>query len=164
MDSGAGIKWSDRTSSTWDTFGLDANTGLQILNTVGVSSTNAPSDYSVGLSVSGYYGFCLAYYGGGNDWWLKGNSDKEWKIVIHSGNIGSQSVKYATTAGSAPASDVYSWAKQSTKPSYTGSEVTLTGYSHRDSYETINENDTVNTAIAKLERALSGLEDLLASI
>ena len=45
-----------------------------------------------------------------------------------------------------------------------GSEVILTGYSHRDSYETINENDTVNQAIAKLEGALSGLEALLASI
>ena len=45
-----------------------------------------------------------------------------------------------------------------------GSEVTLTGYSPRDSYKTINENDTVNQAIAKLEGALSGLETLLASI
>ena len=45
-----------------------------------------------------------------------------------------------------------------------GSEVILTGYSHRDSYDTINENDTVNQAIAKLEGALSGLETLLASI
>ena len=240
MDSGAGIKWPDRTSSTWDTFGLDANTGLQILNTVGVSSTNAPSDYSVGLSVSGYYGFCLAYYGGGNDWWLKGNSDKEWKIVIHGGNIGSQSVKYATSAGSAPASDVYSWAKQSTKPSYsfseitskpttvsgygitdalttsnyttytvkkdgtgasgtwgisitgnanyattagsapasdvktwakadtkpsyTGTEVTLSGYSKNNSYTPIASGDSVQAAIAKLEGAINGLEDLLASI
>ena len=45
-----------------------------------------------------------------------------------------------------------------------GSEVTLAGYSHRDSYETIKETDTVNQAIAKLEYVLSGLEDLLASI
>ena len=45
-----------------------------------------------------------------------------------------------------------------------GSEVTLTGYSKRDSYETIKETDTVNQAIAKLEGALSGLETLLASI
>lgn len=59
--------------------------------------------------------------------------------VIHSGNIGSQSVKYATTAGSAnsvawgnvsgrpsslPASDVYAWAKASSKPSYSWSEIT----------------------------------------
>jgi hypothetical protein len=35
------------------------------------------------------------------------------------------SVNYATSAGSAPASDVYAWAKASTKPSYTNSEVGL---------------------------------------
>ena len=51
-----------------------------------------------------------------------------------------------------------------TNHTHTGSEVTLTGYSHRNSYETINETDTVNQAIAKLEGAISGLEDLLASI
>lgn len=44
--------------------------------------------------------------------------------VIHSGNIGDQSVNYANSAGSAPASDVYSWAKQSTKPSYALNEIT----------------------------------------
>lgn len=43
--------------------------------------------------------------------------------LIHSGNIGSQSVNYATTAGSAKASDVYAWAKAATKPTYTASEV-----------------------------------------
>ena len=35
------------------------------------------------------------------------------------------SVSYAATAGSAPASDVYSWAKAATKPSYTATEVGL---------------------------------------
>lgn len=45
--------------------------------------------------------------------------------VIHSGNIGSQSVKYASNAGWAKASDVYDWAKASTKPSYTKAEVGL---------------------------------------
>ena len=35
------------------------------------------------------------------------------------------SVAYATTAGSAPASDVYAWAKAATKPTYTKSEVGL---------------------------------------
>ena len=36
------------------------------------------------------------------------------------------SVGYATSAGSAPASDVYSWAKASTKPSYSYSEISGT--------------------------------------
>ena len=65
---------------------------------------------------------------------------------------------------SLPASDVYSWAKQSTKPSYTGTEVTLTNYSNPKSYTPIASGDSVQAAIAKLEGALSGLEDLLASI
>ena len=65
---------------------------------------------------------------------------------------------------SLPASDVYSWAKQSTKPSYTGTEVTLTNYSNPKSYTPIASGDSVQVAIAKLEGALSGLEDLLASI
>lgn len=65
---------------------------------------------------------------------------------------------------SLPASDVYSWAKQSTKPSYTGAEVKLTGYSKASSYSAIAASDTVNQAIGKLEGAISGLENLLASI
>ena len=47
---------------------------------------------------------------------------------------------------------------------HTGSEVKLTGYSKASSYSEISASDTVNQAIAKLERALSGLETLLASI
>ena len=46
-----------------------------------------------------------------------------WYKLIDSGSISSQSVNYATTAGSAPASDVYSWAKASSKPSYSWSEI-----------------------------------------
>ena len=65
---------------------------------------------------------------------------------------------------SLPASDVYAWAKQSTKPSYGGSEVKLTGYSKASSYSAIAASDTVNQAIGKLEGAISGLETLLASI
>ena len=65
---------------------------------------------------------------------------------------------------SLPASDVYTWAKQSTKPSYTGTEVTLSGYSKNNSYTPIASGDSVQAAIAKLEGAINGLEDLLASI
>ena len=47
---------------------------------------------------------------------------------------------------------------------HTGSEVKLTGYSKASSYSAIAASDTVNQAIGKLEGAISGLEDLLASI
>ena len=43
-----------------DTWANPQNSGLRILNTVGASATEAISSYSVGLSVSGYYGFQLA--------------------------------------------------------------------------------------------------------
>lgn len=75
-------------------------------------------------------------------YWRKktGSSFTSFREIIDSNNIGSQSVKYATSAGSAnsvawgnvsgrpsslPASDVYAWAKASSKPSYTKSEVGL---------------------------------------
>ena len=69
--------------------------------------------------------------------------------IITSATIGSQSVKYATSAGSVgsvawsnvsgrpssmPASDVYSWAKQPSKPSYTASEVGAAPESHSHPY------------------------------
>ena len=47
---------------------------------------------------------------------------------------------------------------------HTGSEVKLTNYSKASSYSAIAASDTVNQAIGKLEGAISGLEDLLASI
>lgn len=47
---------------------------------------------------------------------------------------------------------------------HTGSEVKLTGYSKASSYSAISASDTINVAIGKLERAISGLENLLASI
>lgn len=52
-----------------------------------------------------------------------------WVTIIDSLNIGSQSVNYAASAGyansagSAPASDVYAWAKAASKPSYNLDEV-----------------------------------------
>ena len=113
----------------------------------------------------------------------KSNSWGNWYTLLHSGNYNSYSPKldgtgasgtwgisitgnanYATTAGSAPASDVYAWAKADTKPPYTGGEVKLTGYSKNNSYTPIASGDSVQAAIAKLEGAISGLEDLLASI
>ena len=70
----------------------------------------------------------------------------KWNTIIDSSNIGTQSVRHANTAGSVawsnvsgrpssmPASDVYSWAKQPHKPSYTASEVGAAPASHSHSY------------------------------
>ena len=96
------IVFNQATSSTWNT---GAGSGLQILNTAGVSSDGAPSSYAVGLSVQGYYGFQLAYDANSTLFMVRHNSGgsatASWLTLIHSGNIGSQSVNYATSAGSA---------------------------------------------------------------
>lgn len=103
-------------------------------------------------------------YGSQYPIWAQWSDSTNVRLKCTNYTVWTDKATYATTAGSAPASDVKAWAKADTKPSYTGSEVKLTGYSHRDSYETINETDTVNQAIGKLEGAISGLETLLASI
>jgi hypothetical protein len=52
------------------------------------------------------------------------------KSMVGLGNVDntadtSKSVLYATTAGGAPATDVYTWAKAATKPAYTAAEIGL---------------------------------------
>lgn len=68
------------------------------------------------------------------------NPHKVTKSQVGLGNVDNtadaeKSVKYAATAGSAKASDVYSWAKAAQKPSYTASEVgaSATGHKHTKS-------------------------------
>ncbi len=90
-------------------------------------------------------GYTIAHRYRNNGTW------SSWKKLIDSSNIGSQSVNYATSAGSVPwsgvsgkpsslpASDVYSWAKASTKPSYSWNEIgskpsTFTPSNHTHSY------------------------------
>ena len=74
-------------------------------------------------------GYTIAHRYRNNGTW------SSWKTLIDSSNIGSQSVNYASSASSVPwsgvtgkptslpASDVYSWAKASTKPSYSWDEI-----------------------------------------
>ena len=81
-----------------------------------------------------------------------------------SGASGTWGISITGNANYAKASDVKAWAKADTKPSYTGTEVTLSGYSKNNSYTPIASGDSVQAAIAKLEGAINGLEDLLASI
>ena len=111
---------------------------------------------------------------GRNSTWL------DWKTILDSNNyttyctpanIGAAPSSHTHTKSqitdfptSLPASDVKAWAKADTKPSYTGTEVTLSGYSKNNSYTPIASGDSVQAAIAKLEGAINGLEDLLASI
>lgn len=57
------------------------------------------------------------------------------------------------------AKDVYNWAKQSSKPSYNGSEIPLTNYVKPQSTSAVSASDSANDAIGKLEKALDGKQD-----
>lgn len=103
-------------------------------------------------------------YGSQYPIWAQWSNSTDVRLKCTNYTVWTDKATYATTAGSAPASDVYAWAKTSTKPTYNATEVKLTGYSKASSYSAISASDTVNQAIGKLEGALSGLETLLASI
>jgi hypothetical protein len=57
--------------------------------------------------------------------YVLGSLDTGTSANLRTYQTSSLSVSYATTAGGAPATDVYTWAKAATKPSYTKSEVGL---------------------------------------
>jgi hypothetical protein len=78
-----GISWDNSTSSTWELIGTGNNNGIRILNTTGASSAGAPSKYAVGLLVSGYYGFCLAYDVSKKSMKINGGSEgfTDWKTI-----------------------------------------------------------------------------------
>lgn len=103
-------------------------------------------------------------YGSQYPIWAQWSDSANVKLKCTNYTVWTDKATYATTAGSAPASDVKAWAKADTKPSYNGSEVKLSNYSKASSYSEIAASDTVNQAIGKLEGAIRGLENLLASI
>ena len=99
---------------------------------------------------SSYYNFTI-----GLPFWgvpiykrLEGGTEDGWYTFITSENIGSQSVNYANSAGSAPASDVYSWAKAASKPSYTYSEVgaASSGHTHTSFANSITVTGSVSAS------------------
>ena len=106
------------------------------------------------VSLAGIGGSCESYrlqiqggYSQNRLYFRNRNGDNgtwgDWREVIHSGNIGSQSVNYANSAGSAPASDVYAWAKASTKPSYNLDEVTDGSTRKLSNYVTLAEDQNI---------------------
>ena len=94
-----GIKFNSSNTSNWD---IGLGNGIKVLNTVGRSSPGAPYPYSTGIHVDGQYWFQLAFDRGNNNLNYRGGNDDStwgWYRLIDSGNIGSQSVNYATSAG-----------------------------------------------------------------
>lgn len=121
-----------------------------------IGATDTWESWAMMLTTSNYNSYVPSLTGSG--------ASGTWGINISGNAASATNAGYATTAGSAPASDVYTWAKASTKPTYNATEVKLTGYSKNSSYSAISASDTVQAAVGKLEGAISGLEELLASI
>lgn len=122
------------------------NNGILYINTTTPETINAPFSYGSILSLSsGAASWMIACSSGGNlsyrhRWWSQnGNSWSTWHTLLTSnnssvsggGSAGGSSItvkinsdsKTLTIPTSLPASDVYSWAKASSKPSYTFTEI-----------------------------------------
>lgn len=137
-----------------NTYSRSSHTHSSVLDVGGnIGVTFAYS--KAGLSYGDY-----TYLAGWNGYELRAINKSQFAQASHT-HTKSQITDFPS---SLPASDVYSWAKASTKPTYNATEVKLTGYSKASSYSAIAASDTVNQAIGKLEGAISGLEELLASI
>ena len=137
-----------------NTYSKSNHTHSSVLD-VGGSAGTTFAYSKAGLSYGDY-----TYLAGWNGYELRAINKSQFAQASHT-HTKSQITDFPS---SLPASDVYSWAKQSTKPTYNATEVKLTNYSKVSSYSAIAANDTVQAAIGKLEGAISGLENLLASI
>lgn len=106
MNSDAYISWNNEADgndlSDWKITG----NGLRIISS-STTTSNAPTQYSTALHVKGRYGFQLASQGGAgsNNFYIRNISNNNWNALIHSGNISSQSVNYASSAGKADTSN-----------------------------------------------------------
>jgi hypothetical protein len=153
MNSTAYIAWNNGEDgndiSDWNTI---TSNGLRIISST-TTNANAPTQYSTALHVKGRYGFQIASRGGESTTFYIRNIDtrsNSWQTLIHSGNIGSQSVASATnatnattmssfTAASGDATKRYvwmSWNDNTGKPAYTDK------LTFRTSTNTLFVNDT----------------------
>jgi len=106
-DIGGGIWVGGCAENNWPDPGYNAYKGIKVLSNIG-SYSGWPSNYCSGILIDGYYQLGLACYGDGdstNLYWK--NNSSVWREIIHSGNIGSQSVNYATSAGNTDTVDGY---------------------------------------------------------
>ena len=83
------------------------------------------------------------------------------KSMVGLGNVdntadANKNVLYATTAGGAPATDVYTWAKAATKPSYTATDVGL-GNVTNESKATMFTNPTFTGTVSGLTVSASSV-------
>ena len=129
MNSTAYIAWNTGADgndiSDWNTI---TSNGLRIISST-TTTSNAPTQYSTALHVKGRYGFQIASQGGeASSFYIKNidSRSNNWRTIIHSGNIGSQSVASATNVSSFTAASNesikryvwMSWNDNTGKPAY----------------------------------------------
>ena len=115
-------------------YGIYSNTGLYAAGGLWDAGNRVYSAGNPQPSVSGNSGSCtgnaatasssvvfMSTSHAGSYWLVNNWTGAHWQITSNHG--AGVRVAYADTAGSAPASDVYSWAKASVKPTYTAAEV-----------------------------------------
>ena len=96
---GGYLSWGNSADMTdigdWNT--LKGNYGLRIISSI-TTDSGAPYTYATALHVKGRYGFELAVQGGDVDSFSirSVTHNREWKELIHSGNIGSYNAGSAT--------------------------------------------------------------------
>lgn len=106
--------------------------------TYGINVTGNSGTVTNGVYTSGSYS---------DPSWLTLTKSKVGLSNVDNTADSSKSVSYASTAGSAPASDVYTWAKAATKPSYTKSDVGLGNVDNTaDANKSVNYASTAGSA------------------
>lgn len=124
----SGLQYFNQSTSTTSGAGNNANPSNDWYHIIRMNHANG-AGYYVDLAFC-FHSNTVAYRR------IAGGTESAWVYLIDSSNISTQSVNYANSAGSVawgnvsgrpsslPASDVYSWAKASTKPSYSYTEIT----------------------------------------
>jgi len=161
-----------------------SNSGIYYANSSNTQS-NKPATSGIIADFNSNSGHLQLFGGAANDlrarsYWQTTTSDfkySDWVTLIHSGNIGSQSVNYAKSAGSVawadvsgrptslPASDVSGWAKAATKPSYgwgeiTGKPATFAPSSHSHSWDSLTGKPASFTPSSHNHTSLTGVTSI----
>lgn len=136
------IVFNQSTTSNWN---VAANTGIMLLNTVGASATGAPGTYHIGLSVSGYYGFQLATYGGGGRLLFR-NTKREnypsWSEIAFLSDITKNTIGLGNVANYDQSKAIKSITRSGTTFTYTALDGTTGTFTQQDNNTTYNFSGT----------------------
>ena len=172
----------DKDSSTWHEVsigggGTSGGLVLQGVTTTQLSegATTNPitingQSYTAQANDMAIYGYKEFYFDG--TYWhefgdYSGLGTAAYKDVPTSGNASTTQVVMGDDTrltDARNAADVSAWAKAANKPSYGGSEITLTDYAKASSKQNVAASDSTNSAIGKIEYRVESNESNISSI